>query len=305
MSKNTGQVERKLPTLNDFTSLIGAGVTSGLIGDVLSFPLGRIKTLMMAQLGEDAHPASTYGTVKRIYNLQGLPGFYRGFYPFLMGSIPGTTLFFGGVEATKLVLGKSPTSAAMSGLVGQITGSLVWVPAEILKELQQMTQAKPEFQNKPAIDLIRLIYQQQGVLGFYRGSFLQLLSYGPFNSLGFGISAAVQEELFQGTTPTIVQTAIINGISFSFSAGITTPCDVVKTQIQVAIATPGAVATDKTVLGCIAKIYRERGALGFFTGLGTRASGLGFRSAAAMTAYPKCKEYFEEHLVLPNSPRVK
>ncbi|MCH9755572.1 MAG: MC/SLC25 family protein [Gammaproteobacteria bacterium] len=304
MSNSTKQTPTSLSTSANIISLITAATVSGIPADIASFPFCRVKTVMMTQVGENAQFSSTYQTASNIYKMQGLPGFYRGFSPFLASSIPGSALFFFGVDATQSFLGDSAYSVAAAGFVGQATGSLAWIPGEILKELRQMTTAGQAFQNKSVTELTTHIYKQEGIRGFYRGFLPQLLSFGPFNSIGLSMSAALHKKLLQ-EEPTTAQSMAINGVSFGFGAGITTPIDVIKTRIQVASANPTKFP-DRSILGCAENIIKNEGVGTFFSGATSRVGWLGIRQALAVTMFGKvntaCRDYLLEDEVTPKGP---
>lgn len=260
-TNTSGLAEQKSMQLSSFAnmaSLITSATVSGIPADLFSFPACRVKTVMMTQIGEDAQFSNTYQTVRTIYKTQGILGFYRGFMPLLTSAIPGTALFFIGVQTTQSVLGDSAYSAAIAGFVGQMAGSIVWVPAEILKELRQMTATTPEFQNKSVTDLTTHIYKQEGIRGLYRGFIPQFFSFGLFNSIGLSMSVALHKKVPKEET-TVAHSMAINGISFGTGALVTTPIDVIKTRIQVATADPVRFP-DRSILGCTKNIIKNEGA---------------------------------------------
>lgn len=67
-------------------------------------------------------------------------------------------------------------------------GSLVWVPSEVFKKLRQMELIKPELKTLSPAQLAGYVYKTEGLRGFYRGSFPQFLTFGPFNSIGLTLS---------------------------------------------------------------------------------------------------------------------
>lgn len=289
MEKKTENTQRQLsPAANAF-ALVSASLVAGTPADILSFPFCRVKTVMMTQVDSSGKlPSTYYQTTSNILRTQGLPGFYRGFAPFLMSSVPGSALFFFGVDTTKSVLGDSTYSVMASGFVGQIVGSIAWIPGEILKELKQMTVTSKEFQNKTVTELTRDIYKQEGIKGFYRGFVPQLFSFGPFNSIGLTLSDILHKKLPKENT-SVVYSMLINAFSFGLSAWVTTPIDVLKTRIQVAAADRKNFP-DSSIWGCAKNLYQRQGALGFCSGAVSRAAWLGSRQAVAVTFFQQAHD---------------
>jgi Mitochondrial carrier protein len=282
-------------SLDHIISLITSATISGIPADIFSFPACRVKTVMMTQVGKAAQFTNTYQTVSYIYKNQGLSGFYRGFAPLLVSSIPGTALFFGGVQTTQSLLGDSAFSGAVAGFVGQISGSIVWGPAEILKELRQITTTTG-FQNKSVTELTKHIYKQEGIRGLYRGTVPQFFAFGTFNSIGLSMSVALHKNINKEEL-TAAHSMVINGLSFGTGALVTTPIDVVKTRIQVAVADP-ALFPYRSIWGCTKNIIKNEGVPALLSGTTNRVAWLGSRQAIAFTLFGKvdqaCKGYLSE-----------
>ncbi|MBS0351006.1 MAG: hypothetical protein JSR33_07465 [Proteobacteria bacterium] len=280
----------------DLISLIGAGALSGIPADIIAFPFCRIKTMMMTQgADKSAYQLTSARTAIRfIYNTQGIGGFYRGLSPVIISTIPGSTLFFTGMEFSQNLLGHNAAGIAFSGFGGQIAGSAVWVPSEIFKELRQMTLIKPELRDKTVFHLMKYVYRTEGFRGFYRGFLAQLLTFGPFNSIGISISKLLHDKISQDHSG-IITSFGLNGFSFGASAILTTPFDVVKTRLQVVAADPKRFPTH-SIFKCVETIFKKEGPPAFFAGAGYRGAWLGCRQGIAFTVFGKSRKIVNDYL---------
>ncbi len=285
------------PAMLNILTLVGAASISGLPADFLSFPFSRIKTLQMTKSADLSSPqfSSMREAVKFVYRTQGVGGFYRGMSPVLLSAIPGTTLFFSGAQGAKTILGDSFIGSALSGFAGQLAGSLVWVPSEVFKELRQMHIMKPELREKKTGQLLAHVIKTEGIRGLYRGLPAQLLTFGPFNSLGMALAPRISA-LLPASFSRLEQDLISNFLAFSFAAALTTPIDVIKTRLQVGAANP-EVFGERTIWGGAKQLYRSAGVKGLFHGATERALWLGTRQSLAFStfglAYGKVRSVLE------------
>jgi hypothetical protein len=165
----------------------------------------------------------------------------------------------------------------------------------VFKELRQMIIAKPGFKDLTTRQLVRHVYQQEGIRGFYRGLPAQYLAFGPFNSLGMALASQIIPRLPEDLTD--LQRALIgNFLAFAFAAGVTTPIDVIKTRLQVAAANP-QVFGDTTIVGSFKQVYQKAGFKGLFSGATGRIAWLGTRQALVFStvgmAYRKVRRTLE------------
>src|SRR5689334_19684820 len=115
-----------LSVTSKITALSAAAALSGIPADIIAFPFCRIKTVMMTQRADPSAQqlSSTGKALRHIYKTQGFSGYFRGLSPVLTSAVPGTTLFFLGMELTQNTLGHNTLGTAISGFTGQIAGSI-------------------------------------------------------------------------------------------------------------------------------------------------------------------------------------
>jgi hypothetical protein len=280
-------------------SLVGAAAISGLPADVFAFPFSRVKTVRMTQ-GAFGKQQGFFATTRNIYRLQGLRGFYRGLSPVLTTAIPGTTAYFTGAHLTERALGTGAASSFAQGLAGQLAGSAVWVPSEVLKELRQMMNMKPELRGKTTPQLLRHIVRHEGVRGLYRGFVPQLLTFGPFNSLGVLLSTQLKQRVF-GNQDNVAASFTSFLFGFGIAAAVTTPIDVVKTRIQVSTADPKRFPY-RGIYECIKHVLEKEGLRAFLSGGLERALWLGQRQAIAWTTFGTAFSLLRNRPEQPDEP---
>jgi hypothetical protein len=300
--KSSSQQKRLSPGMMNILSLVGAASISGLPADLVSFPFSRLKTMQMTKTADVTSPQfkGMRDAAGYVYRTQGVPGFFRGMSPVLLSAIPGTTLFFSGAHGAKAILGDSFLGSALSGFAGQLAGSLCWVPSEVVKELRQMVIMDPKLQKMGTAQLVAHVLKTEGIRGLYRGLPAQLLTFGPFNSLGMALAPKIAGVLPSHLSD--LQKALIsNFFAFSFAAFLTTPIDVIKTRLQVGAANP-ELFRERTILSSAKHLYQNAGIKGLFHGGAERACWLGTRQAIAFStfglAYQSVQSALKDHAAL-------
>lgn len=265
----------------DLLASVGAGAFSGLIGDTISFPFTRIKTVFMAMpngVGNDS-PKRIGALFRHILQTQGMVGLYRGASPVLYSAVPGSALFFTGVEIAKKNLGEGPAGNALAGVFAQLFASVIWVPVEQFKELPQMLNLRKELQHLSPSQWMRHVLKTEGFFAFYKGFWAQFLTYAPCASMALALSGRVQKSMPDKYA------FLINGASFGIAAAVTTPFDVIKTNLQIVTANP-ELYPDRTIQGCAKRLWDQGGVKSFFKGWQSRAIWLGTRQGIAFTCFP-------------------
>ncbi|OLL22973.1 putative mitochondrial carrier [Neolecta irregularis DAH-3] len=174
--------------------MISGGI-GGLTGDFLMHSIDTVKTRQQAAVNvlKYLNMSTAYRT---IYHEEGiLRGLYSGITPALMGSLPGTVLFFGTYEFSKrrlLDIGcpETPTHL-LSGLLGDLFASIIYVPSEVLKTRLQLQgrYMNPYFHSgynyRSTWDAFRLIRKNEGSKALFHGYKATLSRDLPFSALQF------------------------------------------------------------------------------------------------------------------------
>ncbi|CAF4124301.1 unnamed protein product [Rotaria sp. Silwood2] len=186
--------EQKQMNLNrsSYAHLLAGGL-AGTFGAVLTCPLEVIKTRYQSSKnafaqGRDylnlhssmsnttvhhtfsgAKSPSIMNSLRHIIKYEGIPGLFKGLIPNLIGVAPSRAIYFFAYANTKSFLVKefereTPlvhiTSAAAAGIAMSTCTNPLW----FIKTRLQIDQG-----NLRAIDLIRNVYRENGIWGFYKG----------------------------------------------------------------------------------------------------------------------------------------
>ncbi|EXJ54092.1 hypothetical protein A1O7_09429 [Cladophialophora yegresii CBS 114405] len=227
-----------------------AGGIGGTTGDILMHSLDTVKT---RQQGDPHFPpkyASLSDSYVKIFRQEGVRrGLYGGFTAAMLGSFPGTVIFFGAYEYCKrhmLDRGVNPSiSYLASGFIADLAASIVYVPSEVLKtRLQLQGRYNNPFFNsgynyKSTWDAARTIVRIEGFGALYSGYKATIVRDLPFSALQFAFYE--QERRFaqqwQGTNDIGLCFEVVTAVSAGGAAGvITCPLDVVKTRTQTQIS---------------------------------------------------------------------
>ncbi|CAF1403589.1 unnamed protein product [Adineta ricciae] len=170
-----------------------AGGLAGTFGAVLTCPLEVIKTRYQSsqnsfsrektrvdlhspysntvayQCQQERIRPTIIGSLRHIIKYEGMPGLFKGLVPNLVGVAPSRAIYFFAYANTKSFLvekmeRETPlvhiTSAATAGIAMSTCTNPLW----FIKTRLQIDQG-----NLRTIDLIRNVYREHGLLGFYKG----------------------------------------------------------------------------------------------------------------------------------------
>lgn len=254
--KDFAEEEARPPYLH---SMIAGGI-GGTTGDLLMHSLDTVKT---RQQGDPHIPpkyttmASSYSTIFRQEGIR--RGLYGGWVPALLGSFPGTIIFFGTYEYSKrnmIDYGITPQFAYLtSGFVADFAASFVYVPSEVLKTRLQLQgrHQNPFFQSgynyKGTTHAVRTIIRQEGFSALFHGYKATIFRDLPFSALQFAFyeQAQIWARQWKKSRDIGLPLELATGAAAGGLAGvITCPLDVVKTRIQTQLDPSIAPAVKKT-----------------------------------------------------------
>ncbi|CAK7205173.1 hypothetical protein SEUCBS139899_007938 [Sporothrix eucalyptigena] len=223
-----------------------AGGLGGTFGDMLMHSLDTVKT---RQQGDPNIPpkytslGSSYYTILRQEGVR--RGLYGGWLPALLGSFPGTVIFFGTYEFSKrhmIDAGVQPHIAYLtSGFIGDLAASVVYVPSEVLKTRLQLQgrYLNPYFNSgynyRGTVDAVRTIVRYEGAAALFHGYKATLYRDLPFSALQFMFWEQAQSWARQWKQSRDIGLPLdfFTGAGAGGLAGaITCPLDVVKTRLQ-------------------------------------------------------------------------
>ncbi|MCJ1385918.1 hypothetical protein MMC17_009042 [Xylographa soralifera] len=174
-----------------------ASGTAGILTAICTNPIWVIKTRMLSTSAK--HPGaymSIWDGTRRIYQVEGLSGFYRGLVPSLFGVSHGALQFMAYEQMKKWRdtqdSAKQPQPQpqqlsnldylVFSGSSKILAGSLTY-PYQVVRARLQTYDADKTY--KSARDVINQVWKQEGISGFYKGLGPNLLRVVPSSCVTF------------------------------------------------------------------------------------------------------------------------
>ncbi|WPG97535.1 Hypothetical protein R9X50_00031200 [Acrodontium crateriforme] len=192
--KDLVRAARGAPRSSPLTSAdyFAASGASGILTAVFTNPIWVIKTRMLstARDAPGAYRSIAHGT-KSLYQTEGIRGFYRGLLPSLFGVSHGAIQFMAYEQlknrwALHRKGGKAGLSNSdfliLSGISKMFAGSITY-PYQVVRARLQTYDAHKKYNG--AIDVVRKVYAREGIFGFYKGLFPNLIRVVPSTCVTF------------------------------------------------------------------------------------------------------------------------
>lgn len=237
-----------------------SGILAGSLSKLVMHPVDTLKAIIQVDTSVTNRPR-IFGTLKHQIKNEGVMSLYRGLPIAVLGSIPGSVLYFGSYEFAKkkLLLLENFSKGEfliyfISGMFAEIISCMVYVPVDVIKERRQVQSTLKSFTYKNDLDAIKTIIKQEGVRGYYKAYGATVMSFGPMSAFYFMFYEYFKGFFVRNDANTYIQRVRKQGleelkdvkldISFSQSmmssalAGslasiITNPLDLVKLRMQV------------------------------------------------------------------------
>ncbi|KAF3929983.1 Mitoferrin [Arthrobotrys entomopaga] len=241
-----------------------------------------------------------------------LQTYYRGIIPSTVLVTPAVALYFTTYRQSKALLiphfGDGTTTYLLSGTVAELASSFVWTPLEVIKSRLQISKTATDGRLS---ENLKQIWRNEGIRGFYRGYFMGLVVFIPYNGIWWTVYEHTKKGLPQ--TWAISSQAALGGCMATIaSTCFCHPLDLVKTRYQVATtSTVGRVGGERLedsrgVLKVVRNVWGEKAfGRGFYKGLGARLVCSTPSSLISMAVF----EYFSpdktaERLLSENSEKI-
>lgn len=277
---NMGGV-RLYPMLSSMYSFL-LGSIAGAIGATVVYPIDLIKTRMQAQRNFEKY--KTYmDCIKKVLRFEGVRGLYSGLLPQLVGVAPEKAIKLT-VNDIVRSLGASYSKDGSIPMKWEIAagcsaGACQVVFTNPLEICKIRLQVQGEMIKKAAVSseaaetakTAAQIVKELGIRGMYKGTTACLLRDVPFSAIYFPTYANLKRILFQfdpndpkRNRLQSWQLLVSGALAGMPAAYLTTPCDVIKTRLQLR-ARKGEVAY--TGIGNAFKtILKQEGFQAFFQG---------------------------------------
>jgi hypothetical protein len=232
-----------------------------LAADLISHPFNTVWAAQQARFYQPGIPV-----FEVIYQINKQKRFFDGFSMQAMSSVPGTFLYLQGREFALKTFGDNYLGQCLQGPMGVCAGMLLWSPASRLTMLKQSANKQDlsnPFNQLSLLDKGKSILKNDGVRGFYRGSFGVVCAFSITDALGSILQASILNYFPQDARKNAPVQISSTSIAFTLAALATSPLEVVACHLRIRENNPQQFAA-KTMQEASKQIYAARGLRGFF-----------------------------------------
>ncbi|KAK5576067.1 hypothetical protein RB653_007205 [Dictyostelium firmibasis] len=287
------------------------GATSGLLADSIMHPIDTVRARVQIEKVGQSQYKGTFSALNQIIKNEGVSYLYKGFPIVATATVPAHALYFLGYEYSKQWVterygkrwGDSTITHFSAGFVADALGSLIWVPMDIIKQrLQVQTNTQKLNPNqtyyKGSFHAGKVILQEEGIRGLYRGFMPALATYGPFVGIYFSVYEKCKSTISTFLSkekndylpiPYQLGSGFFAG---AFAAAVTCPLDVIKTRIQVQRTTEKQIYNG--MWDSFKTILKEEGPKAFVKGMGARIWWIAPGNALTIASYEQLKYLFKD-----------
>ncbi|XAR58875.1 hypothetical protein NMG60_11014443 [Bertholletia excelsa] len=282
-----------------FWQFMVAGSIAGSVEHMAMFPVDTIKTRMQALGACPIKSVSLRQAIGSILQVDGAAGFYRGIGAMGLGAGPAHAVYFSVYEFCKKTFsGGNPNNSAahaVSGVFATVASDAVFTPMDVVKQRLQLSSSP----YKGIWDCVTRVLREEGFGAFYASYRTTVLMNAPFTAVHFTTYEAVKRGLTEispesANDERLVVHATAGAAAGALAAAVTTPLDVVKTQLQC----QGVCGCDRFVSGSIRDVIRtiveKDGYRGLMRGWMPRMLFHAPAAAICWSTYEAAKSFFQE-----------
>ncbi|XP_059668061.1 uncharacterized protein LOC132313350 [Cornus florida] len=224
----------------EFWQFMIAGSIAGSVEHMAMFPVDTLKTRMQA-IGPSSCPSSSLTlrqSLGSILKLEGPAVLYRGIAAMGLGAGPAHAVYFSVYEYSKKFLStenrNNSAAHAVSGVCATVVSDAVITPMDMVKQRLQLKSSP----YKGLGDCVRRVLVEEGIGAFYKSYRTTVVMNAPFTAVHFATYEAAKRGLMEvspesaSEDETLVVHATAGAVAGALAAAVTTPLDVVKTQLQ-------------------------------------------------------------------------
>ncbi|XP_018819185.1 mitoferrin-like [Juglans regia] len=240
-----------------FWQFMIAGSIAGSIEHMAMFPVDTVKTHMQALGSCPIKSVGVRQALRSILKSEGPAGLYRGIAAMALGAGPAHAVYFSVYEVSKKFFSggnpNNPTAHAVSGVCATVASDAVFTPMDMVKQRLQLSN------NHYAglWDCVKRVLREEGLGAFYASYRTTVLMNAPFTAVHFATYEAAKRALTEISPDSAsdeqwVAHATAGAVAGALAAAVTTPLDVVKTQLQC----QGVCGCDRYQSGSIRDVIR-------------------------------------------------
>lgn len=235
-----------------------AGSIAGSVEHMAMFPVDTIKTHMQAIRPCPIKPVGISQAFRSIIKTEGPSALYRGIWAMGLGAGPAHAVYFSFYEVSKKYLSRgNPNNSvahAVSGVCATVASDAVFTPMDMVKQRLQIGNGT----YKGVWDCVGRVMREEGFGAFYASYRTTVLMNAPFTAVHFATYEAVKRGLREVSPERVEEEegwlvyATAGAAAGGLAAVVTTPLDVVKTQLQC----QGVCGCDRFKSGSISDVFR-------------------------------------------------
>ncbi|XP_064956030.1 uncharacterized protein LOC135607831 [Musa acuminata AAA Group] len=215
-----------------FWQFMVAGSVAGLVEHTAMFPVDTLKTRMQA-----GSPLGMRQALRAVLSLEGTFGLYRGLGAMSLGAGPAHAVYFSVYELSKESLARgnpnNPVVHAASGVLATVVSDAVFTPMDTVKQRLQL-KGSPY---RGVMDCVARVLREEGFRAFFASYKTTVVMNAPYTAVHFATYEAAKRGMREisleiASDERLVVHATAGAAAGALAAAVTTPLDVVKTQLQ-------------------------------------------------------------------------
>ncbi|KAM0002893.1 putative mitochondrial carrier protein [Helianthus debilis subsp. tardiflorus] len=287
-----------------FYQFMIAGSIAGMVEHMAMFPIDTIKTRMQVLGSCPIKSAGLRQAIHSILKSDGPAGFYRGIAAMGLGAGPAHAVYFSMYELCKETFTNpnnnnsyhNSIGHAGAGVCATVMSDAVFTPMDMVKQRLQLGIGG---RYKGVWDCVKRVLREEGFGAFYASYRTTILMNAPFTAVHFATYEAAKRGLMGVSEESVsderlVVHATAGAAAGALAAAVTTPLDVVKTQLQC----QGVCGCDRYANGSIKDvlktIVKKDGYRGLFRGWMPRMLFHAPAAAICWSTYEAGKAFFQE-----------
>ncbi|KAJ9132905.1 hypothetical protein P3X46_033725 [Hevea brasiliensis] len=188
--------------IGTFERLLAGGV-AGAVAQTTIYPMDLVKTRLQTYACENGKIPNLGTMTRDIWVQEGPRAFYKGLIPSLLGMIPYAGIDLAAYEtlkdmSKKYILHDSEPGPLVQLGCGTLSGALgatCVYPLQVVRTRMQAQRSNMDNAYKGMSDVFRRTFQHEGIRGFYKGIFPNMLKVVPSASITYMVYEAMKKSL--------------------------------------------------------------------------------------------------------------
>ncbi|KAK8926444.1 hypothetical protein KSP39_PZI018545 [Platanthera zijinensis] len=283
-----------------FWQYMAAGSIAGLVEHTSMFPVDTLKTRMQTHSLPCHPPPGLRRVLLSVIRTDGFLGLYRGIGAMGLGAGPAHAAYFSIYEVSKRLLltedhPNNPAAHAAAGVLATVASDAVFTPMDTVKQRLQMGSSP----YKGVADCVRRVLKEEGIRAFYASYRTTVLMNAPFTAVHFSTYEAAKRGLMEVSPESadderLLMHATAGAAAGALAAAVTTPLDVVKTQLQCQGVCGCAKFSSSSITDVIRAIVHRDGYAGLIRGWKPRMLFHAPAAAICWSTYEASKSFFKD-----------